>query len=491
MFVEAKGNMGNFPKLDPTCEFSMLFDEMRLVEAFPWAVKLLNSIQTFTISVYKDAIVSPLYNFLTKYLNNHINRHSEPSTTLSDPFLDENTPISSVNSSRKHLNVLIQRGDLDSSDLMRCKVNFLVRITDILKQKSLKDLELTASHLEKRHTMNSQSLERFTLIHFVNQEVAPRSKYCDFLVNLKLHSKNLKALLKRLESVKLKFSTLDAQIVAQFPNDDLDVFYSESASRSATLVNCIEMTDQALDFCDFLIDFENLRNDVTDLTPSIIEKLEIVAFLKKSLDDEGSVFDSINDIQKRLESLKLNDSVQSVKRLVKKAQGLMESTRTITDPIFSICDEVIKYADGTAFERENIELMIKCNDDWKTSRQALKTLSSLSKDLSTEKRQPSLVQLILKESQTLKTSALALLLDLQNMSSFKEVNSDVKLEQQKGTSRNVTAINVLLKIKGKLEGKDNVEKRSQSVEEQVDYLIKQAVSVDNLASMYEGWMSWI
>ena len=33
--------------------------------------------------------------------------------------------------------------------------------------------------------------------------------------------------------------------------------------------------------------------------------------------------------------------------------------------------------------------------------------------------------------------------------------------------------------------------RELSIEEQVDYLLKQATSADNLCNMYEGWTAWI
>lgn len=33
--------------------------------------------------------------------------------------------------------------------------------------------------------------------------------------------------------------------------------------------------------------------------------------------------------------------------------------------------------------------------------------------------------------------------------------------------------------------------REISIAEQVDYLLKQATSIDNLCNMYEGWTPWI
>ena len=60
--------------------------------------------------------------------------------------------------------------------------------------------------------------------------------------------------------------------------------------------------------------------------------------------------------------------------------------------------------------------------------------------------------------------------------------------------RNVHALTVLRRIKCKLDGKDRWPGKEreikQSVAEQVDTVIRQAVSPDNLCLMFEGWSSW-
>lgn len=43
----------------------------------------------------------------------------------------------------------------------------------------------------------------------------------------------------------------------------------------------------------------------------------------------------------------------------------------------------------------------------------------------------------------------------------------------------------------KIDGRDISERREISIAEQVDYLLKQATSADNLCNMYEGWTPWI
>ncbi|EEF43338.1 conserved hypothetical protein [Ricinus communis] len=57
--------------------------------------------------------------------------------------------------------------------------------------------------------------------------------------------------------------------------------------------------------------------------------------------------------------------------------------------------------------------------------------------------------------------------------------------------KNAYAMSVLRRVEMKIDGQDISDKREISVGEQVDYLIKQAMSVDNLCNMYEGWTPWI
>ncbi|KAL4302693.1 hypothetical protein GQ457_10G022950 [Hibiscus cannabinus] len=57
--------------------------------------------------------------------------------------------------------------------------------------------------------------------------------------------------------------------------------------------------------------------------------------------------------------------------------------------------------------------------------------------------------------------------------------------------KNAYAMSVLRRIEMKLDGRDITDRRELSIAEQVDYLLKQATSVDNLCSMYEGWTPWI
>uniref|UniRef100_S4RYT5 SMG1 nonsense mediated mRNA decay associated PI3K related kinase n=1 Tax=Petromyzon marinus TaxID=7757 RepID=S4RYT5_PETMA len=57
--------------------------------------------------------------------------------------------------------------------------------------------------------------------------------------------------------------------------------------------------------------------------------------------------------------------------------------------------------------------------------------------------------------------------------------------------RNSYAVSVWKRVKAKLEGRDVDPSRRMTVTEQVDYVIKEATSLDNLAQLYEGWTAWV
>ncbi|KAL3350657.1 hypothetical protein AABB24_023203 [Solanum stoloniferum] len=69
----------------------------------------------------------------------------------------------------------------------------------------------------------------------------------------------------------------------------------------------------------------------------------------------------------------------------------------------------------------------------------------------------------------------------------------INVEAANRTTRgkNSYALSILRRVEMKLDGRDVADNREISVAEQVDYLLKQATSVDNLCNMYEGWTPWI
>ncbi|KAG0239164.1 Serine/threonine-protein kinase smg1 [Actinomortierella wolfii] len=64
-------------------------------------------------------------------------------------------------------------------------------------------------------------------------------------------------------------------------------------------------------------------------------------------------------------------------------------------------------------------------------------------------------------------------------------------QQQQQHQRNAYAVNILRRVRHKLEGRDFDPQKKSKVTEQVERVIQEATSVDNLAMMYEGWTAWI
>uniref|UniRef100_T1KSW0 non-specific serine/threonine protein kinase n=2 Tax=Tetranychus urticae TaxID=32264 RepID=T1KSW0_TETUR len=60
-----------------------------------------------------------------------------------------------------------------------------------------------------------------------------------------------------------------------------------------------------------------------------------------------------------------------------------------------------------------------------------------------------------------------------------------------GLERNTYATNVWKRVKMKLDGRDPHPVNRSSISEQVDYVIKESMKLENLALMYEGWTSWV
>ncbi|WJX45533.1 Serine/threonine-protein kinase smg1 [Trifolium repens] len=70
-------------------------------------------------------------------------------------------------------------------------------------------------------------------------------------------------------------------------------------------------------------------------------------------------------------------------------------------------------------------------------------------------------------------------------------DADVNISTRVGRGKNAYALSVLRRVEMKIDGRDISERREVSIAEQVDYLLKQATSADNLCNMYEGWTPWI
>ncbi|KAI5390340.1 uncharacterized protein LOC127101599 isoform X2 [Lathyrus oleraceus] len=70
-------------------------------------------------------------------------------------------------------------------------------------------------------------------------------------------------------------------------------------------------------------------------------------------------------------------------------------------------------------------------------------------------------------------------------------DADINTSTRIGRGKNAYALSVLRRVEMKIDGRDISDRREISIAEQVDYLLKQATSADNLCNMYEGWTPWI
>uniref|UniRef100_A0ABD2W8V2 non-specific serine/threonine protein kinase n=2 Tax=Trichogramma kaykai TaxID=54128 RepID=A0ABD2W8V2_9HYME len=57
--------------------------------------------------------------------------------------------------------------------------------------------------------------------------------------------------------------------------------------------------------------------------------------------------------------------------------------------------------------------------------------------------------------------------------------------------QNTYALSVWRRIRAKLDGRDPNPARKVTVSEQIEYIIREALSIDNLSQLYEGWTPWV
>lgn len=79
---------------------------------------------------------------------------------------------------------------------------------------------------------------------------------------------------------------------------------------------------------------------------------------------------------------------------------------------------------------------------------------------------------------------------LKRLSSVDERSSKAQ-QTQREQKRNAYAVSVWRRIRMKLEGRDPDPNRRCTAQEQVDWMIREAMDPDNLAVLYEGWTPWV
>ena len=138
-----------------------------------------------------------------------------------------------------------------------------------------------------------------------------------------------------------------------------------------------------------------------------------------------------------------------------KAQVLLRTLDHLKDILNPIYKGLVEFA--TLLREENIEIYKKTRREVNVGGEAITTPAGMAGGGNTTK---------LNES------------DQHNLSNLKE-------------EKNTFALNVLRRVRAKLEGREPDVLRRSTVAEQVDFIIREATNLDNLALLYEGWTAWI
>uniref|UniRef100_A0A1A9WAZ4 non-specific serine/threonine protein kinase n=1 Tax=Glossina brevipalpis TaxID=37001 RepID=A0A1A9WAZ4_9MUSC len=77
------------------------------------------------------------------------------------------------------------------------------------------------------------------------------------------------------------------------------------------------------------------------------------------------------------------------------------------------------------------------------------------------------------------------------LSPNQQIENNVGSSQISEQKRNAYAVSVWKRIRMKLDGRDPDPNRRSTANEQVDFVIREAINEDNLASLYEGWTPWV
>ncbi|XP_054164318.1 serine/threonine-protein kinase SMG1-like [Oppia nitens] len=141
-------------------------------------------------------------------------------------------------------------------------------------------------------------------------------------------------------------------------------------------------------------------------------------------------------------------------------------------------------------EKENAEAIVRLNAKIKQIERQ-NNWPKISDDMSMVEIEPKMDTL---EDITLNDTAIVSASRFGNVSNSIENEKSKKLSNNKTSSsvkRNTYATNVWKKVKMKLDGRDPDQNKKFSVIEQVNNVLKDAMDIENLALMYEGWTSWV
>lgn len=200
----------------------------------------------------------------------------------------------------------------------------------------------------------------------------------------------------------------------------------------------------------------------------------------KLVDEKTNLFTAVDAIMTRLEVLK--NAYNTHCRLMTDVKNLVKSMTKIENYSTNTQEFIAQYRTYI----ENFSLIFQKFKKEHKRNDVLEVMECLDyMEANTKKIYNDLLELEEGRKKVLVRQD-GMCLDSRNTSLQKQESTAVK-----GQQRNAYAVSVWRRVKMKLEGRDPDNGRKCSAQEQVDYVIREATSLDNLALLYEGWTPWV
>lgn len=182
-------------------------------------------------------------------------------------------------------------------------------------------------------------------------------------------------------------------------------------------------------------------------------------------------------------------AVQVIGRHQKLMSDVGALLRTISKSEDYEVPEVRKYLSNYKTFSEHISTLVKtCGLDVQSD-QSIKDLTDAIDSL--KECMDDIFDKVIDFSNTFKDENLEAYKVRKNEDGLADPEESGRIQASSVEEKNAFAMNVLNRIRNKLEGREPNALRKASVEEQVDFIIREATSQENLAFMYEGWTAWI
>ncbi|XP_014477330.1 PREDICTED: serine/threonine-protein kinase SMG1 isoform X2 [Dinoponera quadriceps] len=284
---------------------------------------------------------------------------------------------------------------------------------------------------------------------------------------------------------------------------------SESVTHDA---NFVKLTKHWEESCVLTV---NLNITVTMIEESLVQLLQLennvdANWLKQA---EKIVSEAILETQKKLQDKQ--DTLYTVQVCLRERVANLQSVLTEHHRLMSDVRVLLR----TMAKQENI---VGLQDFLSAYRAFTENVSTVVKELESEKFDTARSVTIKEELQGLAIKAPGLYNELLEFASEQRLNTaknaekdsrkksklvrqdSVCMSPRKGVplardpttgkavqERNAYALNVWRRVRMKLEGRDPQPSRKYTTAEQVEYVIREAQSTENLALLYEGWTPWV